>query len=499
MAAPAPPKQRARGRGTPTPSSGRRLSEVAKRLVIPRDIVATDWPDVSETCRDKLGLEFDGWQDGAGQLLLAKRADGILAHTVGGFGMSICRQTGKTHFVSGGVFGLSVNRPGLLTIWSAHHSKTHMETFMAMQAFAARSRIAPFIDKVYTGSGDEEIRFRSGSRILFGARERGFGRGIPGVDILVSDEGQILSQRAMQNMLATMNTSELGLHIYAGTPPKPEDNSEVWLQMRDEALSGESVDLVWIEMGADDDADLDDQNQWRKANCSIPHRTPIHATMRLRKRLDDDGFRREALGIYDDNDGSVFDLTLWNRLGDTAVAAPDLVTLMVDVSPDRKWSSIGVAGEVEGERTIVMTESIKGTAGVVPRLKELMGIAGKEGEEIDEQSRDVIEVAIFGGGSARVLEPDLVKAGIEYEKLTASDMAAAYGNLQEMIKAKTVVHVEQPELNIALANTKTRFLQTGEAEAFDRRGQHVDISPAVAAAGALYRFGLLSDPMPILL
>lgn len=479
--------------------SSRKLSEVARLLVKPTGIVSSDWQLIRNTCENDLGITFDEWQHGAASLILAKREDGHLAHTIDGVGMSLPRQVGKTYLLAGVIFTLCVRHPGLLVIWSAHHSSTHEETFLAMQGFAERSKIAPYIRKVYTGSGDEEVRFVNGSRILFGARERGFGRGIPGVDILIMDEGQILSQRAMQNMLATLNTSQIGLHVYCGTPPYPEDNSENFSSMRDEAKSGQATDLLWIECGADSGCSIDDLEQWAKANPSFPHRTPIHAMKRLRKRLNEEGFRKEALGIWDEDDGSVFDLTLWNRLGDTAVAAPDLVTLMVDVSPDRKWSSIGVAGEVEGERTIVMTESIKGTAGVVPRLKELMGIAGKEGEEIDEQSRDVIEVAIFGGGSARVLEPDLVKAGIEYEKLTASDMAAAYGNLQEMIKAKTVVHVEQPELNIALANTKTRFLQTGEAEAFDRRGQHVDISPAVAAAGALYRFGLLSDPMPILL
>jgi len=90
--------------------------------------------------------------------LLAKRDDGSLAHTVGGFFMSLPRQVGKTHFLSGAIFGLCIKYPGLLVIWSAHHSKTHMETFMAMQAFCTRSKIAPFIDKVYTGSGDEEVR-----------------------------------------------------------------------------------------------------------------------------------------------------------------------------------------------------------------------------------------------------------------------------------------------------------------------------------------------------
>jgi hypothetical protein len=79
--------------------------------------------------------------------------------------------------------------------------------------------------QVFTGSGDEEIRFHNGSRILFGARERGFGRGIPGVDILIFDEAQILSDRALSNMLATMNTSRFGLQLYIGTPPKPEDMS----------------------------------------------------------------------------------------------------------------------------------------------------------------------------------------------------------------------------------------------------------------------------------
>ena len=122
MAAPAAAGSRA-ATGPPTPSNQRRLSEVAKHLVKPAGIVSTDWFEVSDTCEEKLGIGFDGWQDGCGQLLLAKRSDGKLAHTIGGYGMSICRQTGKTHFVSGAVFGLSVNHPELLTIWSAHHSK----------------------------------------------------------------------------------------------------------------------------------------------------------------------------------------------------------------------------------------------------------------------------------------------------------------------------------------------------------------------------------------
>lgn len=473
-----------------------KLSQVAKKLAVPRGIVTSGWAPVRDTCRDDMGIEFDGWQDGMGQLLLAKKANGRLAHTVGGFGLSAMRQIGKTYFFAGALFGMCQHFPGLLVIWSAHHSKTHNETFLAMQEFAQRSKIAPFIDKVYTGSGDEEVRFANGSRILFGARERGFGRGIPGVDVLVSDEGQILSEKAMRAMLATLNTSWMGLHIYAGTPPEPDNNSETWMRMRDSAWAAgpkeqvkvEVEDHVWIEIGADDDADLDDFEQW--GNPSYPHRTPLESMMRLRRMLTDEGVRREGMGLYDVDEGSIFDMERWMKLVDEDAEQPHSAALVLDVSPDRRWCAIAVAGDLrqnsldELERSLVLVTSIRGTEGVVRKIAEL------------REKRDLVDIAITNG-AARALETELTKAAIEYEILTQSEMSAAYGNLQRAIKEGTIAHVDQPELNFAMANAKTRYLQTGEAESFDRREYSVDISPAVAIAGALYRWGLMAQPMPV--
>ncbi len=116
------------------------------------------------------------------------------------------------------------------------------------QEFAARRRVEPFVAQVFTGSGDEAVVFHNGSRILFGARERGFGRGIPGVDVFVYDEGQILSEKAMQNTLATLNTSWLGLHIYAGTPPRSEDLSKAqrWMTKHDEVWENKDPEVVRI-------------------------------------------------------------------------------------------------------------------------------------------------------------------------------------------------------------------------------------------------------------
>lgn len=391
----------------------KRLSEVAKHLIVPAGLELTGWPDVSAKCREKLGIEFDGWQESAGHLILGKRADGTLAATVGGVGMSLPRQIGKTWLLTGLIFGLCLNQPGLLVIWTSHHQATTGETFLWMYGFTQREQVAPYIDRVYLGSGDEEVRFRNGSRILFGARERGFGRGIPGVDALVFDEAQILSERALQNMLATMNTSRLGLHVYCGTPPRPEDNSEAFRRMREDALSGESDDVVWIECGAPDGADVDDRRVWAVANCSLGSRTPIESFERLRRKLDRDGFRREALGMWDPADESPVDVARWAQLVDVDAEPPGRVALVVDVSPDRRWSTIGVAGDLEDGRTLVMVHSEPGTEWVTPKLVELCA------------SKDIVEVALFTGGQAACLQPDLTRSDIPFVKLNGADMGSA--------------------------------------------------------------------------
>lgn len=432
-----------------------------------------------DTCRTKLGVEFDGWQDGAGRLILGKRADGRLACMVGGAGMSLPRQAGKTYFLAGLIFGLCINTPGLLVIWSAHHARTHGETFLAMLGFADRAKVRPFIAQTFKGSGDEEIRFRNGSRILFGARERGFGRGIPGVDVLVMDEAQILSGKALENMLPTMNTSQFGLALYVGTPPRPEDPSEAFTRMRTEAWSGESTNSVWIECGADDNADIKNHNQVAKANPSFPHRTSIEAFERLLKWLpSDDSVRREALGIWPSDDGgAAIDLRRWGAppLLDRTAAEPVRVSLVVDIEPHRRWSSIGVAGD-SGGRTLVLCRWQRGTDWAAAEVAKLAA------------KGNVVDVAITPD-QAKALKPALTKAGIEdLAVLTRGDVGASCAAMQEAIKSGSVVHVGQTELDAAVANARTRYV--GEVELWDRRNASVDISPLVACSAALYRWGL---------
>ena len=454
-----------------------KLSDLAKHLVVPTGVASTGWPAVRKTCNEKLGVTFDDWQDGAGRIIFAKRPDGMLAATIDGVGMSLPRQVGKTHLVGASTFALSVNMPGLLTIWSAHHARTHGETFLAMQAFADRARVKPHVRQVFTGSGDEEIRFHNGSRILFGARERGFGRGIPGVDVLIFDEAQILSDRAMANMLATMNTSLFGMQLYVGTPPKPEDMSEAFTRMRNEALAGTLSDGAWIEFGADADANPDDRSQWRKANPSYPKRTPLQSLLRLKRKLTEADWLREGLGIWDETaSAAVIPASVWRGLVASeppeGSIPPD--ALAVDMSHDRVISIAG-CWKLDDDRKHVEVLALDRASDALEAAEWLVKRAGRR-----------IPVVVDAVGPAAELLPVLLKRRVKAFPSHASDMGKACGGFVDDVTAGRPTHAGQPQLDAAVAGATKRAIRDAAAWGWDRKNPAINIAPLVSVTLARY-------------
>ncbi|MBE7195515.1 MAG: terminase, partial [Gordonia polyisoprenivorans] len=422
---------------------------------------------------------FDSWQSQSGRLLLGKRADGKLACTIGGAGISICRQAGKTHLIAGTVFGLCVNMPGLLVIWSAHHAKTHGETFLAMQEFAERQRVAPYIDQVFTGSGDEEIRFHNGSRILFGARERGFGRGIPGVDVIISDEAQIMSERAVDAQLATVNTSSFGLVIWMGTPPRPEDPSEAFTNMRTKAWDGTLEDAVWIEFGAEPGSNPNDRSVWPKMNPSHPHRTPVESILRLQRKLTPESFLREAMGIWPKGvgDSAVIPSTVWDPMNKPGTKLTGPIALAVDRAPNGvDWAVAAAQRTTDGRTHLEVGFFQPGTHDeIVSYLNAVIA------------AWDPVALVIDRRSAAAVLEPKLVAARVEPLMSGAPQMALACQGFYDDAVAGLLSHVGDTVLDGALATAKRRKLPQGDW-AWDRGGDTV-VSPLVAVT--LARWALL--------
>jgi hypothetical protein len=454
-----------------TKISTQRLSDVARYVVAPAGICSTGWPAVRDTC-GRLGWGFDGWQDGAGRLVLSKGKDGMYAADLAV--VSIPRQVGKTYLFAAISFALCLRTPGLTVIWTAHRVKTAKETFNSMAGMANQEKVRPHIKQVVRGRGDEAILFANGSRILFGAREAGFGRGFTNVGVLVFDEAQILTESAMEDMIAAQNVAHNPLTILTGTPPRPRDPGEVFTMARQEALDGESEEVLYIELSADTDGDLMDRAQWKRANPSFPSRTPERAMLRMKKNLSEDSFRREALGVWDEISvhKPIVTAAQWRDMSDVGPAEgvrPDC--LGVDMSHGR---DICVAASWIEDESAHIEEVWAGTDPATA-IEWVIARAGRR-----------VTVVIDNASPAASLAPELKRRGCQVVMTSAPNMGQACGIVENRITNKTLTHAGQQRLTDAFLGARRRPLRDAGGWALDRTDPTSQIYPAVAATLALF-------------
>lgn len=454
--------------GTGPAIDRRPLSEVARYVVAPAGIASTSWPKVRATC-NRLGWGFDGWQDGAGRLVLAKRSDGSYAADT--IVLSIPRQVGKTYLIACIIFALCLLEPGLKVIWTAHRKSTSAETFRQFDGMAKRPRVAPRIRQVLCGKGDESIWFSNGSSIEFGARESGFGRGRTDVDVLVFDEGQILPESTLEDMGATQNVAKNPLTFVMGTPPRPKDDGEFFTLLRQEALDGESDGTLYIETSAERGGDPMDRAQWRRANPSFPHRTTERAMLRLRKKLkNDDSWNREALGIWDEitKQFSPINGVLWGEavdVGPGPAVKPD--GLAVDMSHQRRIS----VGACWVEDVSVHVEEVWAgwdEPAAVEWVAEAWRRAGRRTKVVIDQM-----------SPAASMIPQLRALGVNVHTGSAGDMAKACGLIVSDLEDGRLTHADQPRLNDARRDVRKRLIGKAGGWGYDQSDSSVYIAPMV--------------------
>lgn len=448
------------------------MSEVARHVVAPAGIKSTGWPAVRDTCR-KLGWRFDRWQDGSGRLILSKRADGMYAADA--VVVSIPRQVGKTYLVACIIFALCLLHPRLTVIWTAHRKTTAAETFESFDGMAQRPKVAPHIRQVLRGKGDEKILFRNGSRILFGARESGFGRGFTDVDILVFDEAQIMTEATLEDMAAAQNVARNPLTFFMGTPPRPKDPGEVFTAMRQEALDGEDEDSLYIELSADRGSDPMDIEQLRKCNPSYPHRTTHRAMLRLRKKLkSDDAWNREARGIWDEinKHAAVVSARRWR---DLSGPGPNNGT---------RPSSFGLDKSHAGE--ISIAAAWIGPDGESVHAEEVW--AGVDEDSairwLSEWAPRHVAICVDKGSPAMSMVPGLVQRGRKVKEGTAIDMIKDCGAWLSKCKGGKFSHADQKSVNDAVNGGRKRAIGTAGGWGWDRRDETVNIAPIVAVTKA---------------
>lgn len=473
------PKQRVMPSTSP---STPRLSDVAKFVHVPPTGVSTGWTPVQRKLAD-LGIRFRWWQVAIARIVLSKTVEGKYTTTIGGVGVSIPRQVGKTFMVGALVFALALLRPGLTVIWSAHRTRTAEETFGKMQAFARRRAIKPHVSKVVLGSGEECIQFVNGSRIMFGARAAGFGRGFDEVDVVVYDEAQILDQSALDDMIPATNQCrqpEGALMFFMGTPPQEKDinsgKAEVFSLMRESALARDE-DTAWIEFGADDayeptllPAPLGERDwkQIAKANPSFPEDTPRESVLRMRKKLGDASFKLEGCGIWPEirKQFSPINGALWAANVDGGPGFDVRPSSFgVDMSHARRIS-IGACW-VDGDSAHV--EEVWSGSDEQAALAWLSAASNRRQP-----------IMIDGQSPAASMIPALRARGRKVMQGGPGDMSKGCGLVASETEAGRLTHADQGSVNEAREGARKRPIGQAGGWGFDRSDSSVEIQPLVA-------------------
>lgn len=476
-----------------TAPSTPRLSEYARRFVYPRTISRTVWPRV-EAKGKELGLGFDWWQSQLGTVCLGYDDQGKYVATVGGIGLSIPRQVGKTYFVLAVLVIMCILFPGLQVVWTAHHLRTSTKTFTHLRSICRRRKIAPHIKALRSANGEQQAEFRNGSMIMFGSRARGFGRGFDEVDVEVFDEAQILDTKSLEDMIAATNQArhEHGaLLFFMGTPPRPADPSEAFSARRADAWGGDAEDSVWLEISADPESDVNDPSQFPRMNPSFPKRTPLESLLRLRRNLgDDDSWNREGRGVWDSvTSKGVIPGVSWMDQADEQSFAADRHSLGIEVGPDLAWASIALAGQrSDGEWHIELDDDQhtrgRGVAWLTPAVEHLVTMNPQIRAVIADVGGPIKPLLVERNGRF-FLKRDDGTLGVEITPMKVAELGAGCSLILSGIVTGGLWHIGQPQLTAAALAAGKRPLGDSGMWVWSRKTAESDITSIQAATYAL--------------
>lgn len=441
---------------------------------------------------ESAGLTLDPWQADALHVMLTERPDGKWAARQ--CGLIVPRQNGKGSVLEAReLAGLFLFGEKLI-IHSAHEFATSAEAFLRLMALIENTPdLDRLVARVHKAHGAEGIELLTGQRIKFKTRTGGGGRGFSG-DLIVLDEAYNLPAKMLKALGPTMNARPNPQIVLTSSAPHNGDPiSDELRRFCHRGREGSDRFLAYIEYAADT-SELEglegddlvaalralnrDRRAWAQANPGYPFRIDDDAIESLLSLLgdDDDGFRLECLGIWEDpadKDDRLIPQRDWSAAlnVDSRIVGP--VCLALEVAEDRAWSSFAAAGAstlggFHGE----VVEFARGTSWCVRRAGELCRRWG-------------VPLHVAKGSPAASLVKDLKAEGVEVVELGVDDQARAAGHLFDLITdSHTFHHIGQEPLDIAVRGAASR--PSGDAWLLSRRNSSTDVSPLVAVAMAVH-------------
>lgn len=442
--------------------------------------------DSSEAGRDAValahasGLTLDPWQAWAVERILAEKDGRLTAFEAA---IIVGRQNGKGSCLEALALNWLFLEETELILWSAHEFKTANEAFRRMRTLIQGApELWPLVNRITTANGDEAIELSSGQRLKFVARSKSSGRGFTG-DKIILDEAYDLSADHMAALIPTLATRPEPQVIYTSSAGMAD--SVILRGLRDRGRTGGDPSLCWLEwcaMPQEIDSsgeavyDMDDRTQWRAANPGIDtSRITEDFIAKERRALTSERFLRERLGVWDKPElEQPLDFVKWGQL---VFAGEPIGTplFFIDCSPNLRSAAIAGAVLIDGKPHVSLADHRSGVDWLPLRIRQL---------------RDRYPDARWqyeANGPASAFAERFTTIGIDVDKpVSSSDMCRGCAHLQKLVDEAGMTHSGDQALTAAITSAVKR--ETGDSGlwCWGRRKSMGDISPLVAATGALW-------------
>lgn len=236
--------------------------------------------------------------------------------------------------------------------------------------------------------------------------------------------------------------------------------------------------LGLFEYSAPPGCSVRDRAGWAQSNPSLGYGSLTERTLASDAANDPEHvFRMEVLCQWESGtDGGAFPPGAWESCLDTDSAIPEAAAISVgiDVSVDRSTTHIAFAARREdGLVHVEVVASDYGTAWVKPWLDE-RGVKYNLGDLAGQGK----------GAPVSELLDDLSTEGVPVRRWEGSDLAAGSGEFYDLICKGELRRLDQPLVDIAVANVVTKPLS--DRFVWDRRRSPVDVAPMIAENAAVW-------------
>lgn len=422
-------------------------------------------------------------------VMMATRADGLWAAGVTGHEKP--RQSGKGDAIEVVEFwGLTQRCERILhTIHDAVLLAT--ETQSRMLSLFEHPDLRRLKSRAWKGTGQQMIEMRAGGIIWYRTRTGAGGRGVDEVDRLVIDEAQHAEQQHLNSITPTQAVSANPQLNVLGTGAI-EGKSAWWWTLRKQAKLAERDPgaFGWVGYSAQrwdvdangqvtlEEVDPHDRSLWWSTIPGlVAGRVSVDFLERELKVLGPVGFAQEYLCVWAPpvdllNTGPI-SVERWSSLTDGQSISVSNERLALDVTPDRSWSTIGIAGtRADGLDHVGIRHREPGYGWVVARAKQLTDGHG-------------CRLTVVKGSPAEPFVADLEAAGVPVDVMSSHDYALACQRFVDAVNAMEppIRHRGNPDHVAAIAAAQVKPFGDG-GFVFSRRSSTADLTPLTTAAVA---------------